>query len=128
MKDFVTEFAKQPCWAIVGVSENPDKFGYKIYKDLKSSGYKVFGVNPKLSQLLGDVVYPSVIKLPCLPDVVNVVVPPASASRVIDDCVTAGVTRIWFQPGSSDAAIVKKANKAGLKVVCEACIMIEKNR
>lgn len=128
MTNLMAEFPKYDCWAVVGVSEDSSKFGHKIYLDLKSAGYEVLGVNPKLSSLNGDTVYPALTNLPKVPDVVNVVVPPKVALSVVDDCVKSGAKRIWFQPGSSSDEVVEKAKKAGLEVVHDACIMIQKKR
>lgn len=32
--------------AVVGATDNPAKYGYVIYRDLKRKGYRVFPVNP----------------------------------------------------------------------------------
>ena len=126
MSNFVGEWPQLRKWAVVGASNDREKFGNKIYRDLKNAGYEAYAVNPKASEVEGDPCYPSVKDIPVKVDVVNMVVPPGAAERVIQDCKEAGLTRIWFQPGSESEDAIQKAKDAGLEVVHDACIMIVK--
>jgi len=126
MSNSVSEFPKYRKWAVVGVSENREKYGNKIYRDLRDAGYTVFAVNPKLSTVEGDPCYASLQDLPEVPDVVDLVVPPAASLQVVEEALAAGIKRIWFQPGSESSAAVDKARAAGMEVVYDACIMIQK--
>jgi predicted CoA-binding protein len=120
------EFPKLRKWAVIGVSEDRSKYGNKIFRDLKEAGYEVYAINPKLTEVEGSVCYPSLKALPVKPEVVNLVVPPAVGEKVVDDCIELGLDRIWFQPGSVSLTAVEKAEKAGMIVVADACIMIQK--
>jgi len=122
----VENFAKLKTWAVVGVSADPEKYGNIIYQDLRASHYTVYGVNPKLTTIEGDPCYASLTALPVKPDVVNVVVPPKAAEAVVDECIKLGLTRIWFQPGAESDEAIAKAEAAGMQVVANACIMLEK--
>lgn len=126
MSNYIAEFPKHRKWAVVGVSEDRTKYGNKIYRDLRKAGYQVYAVNPKLQTVEGDPCYPSVAELPERPDVVDLVVPPAVALNVVDDCLKAEIKRIWFQPGSESEEAITKAQSHGLQVVHDACIMIQK--
>lgn len=120
------DWPKLQPWAVVGVSHDRAKFGNKIYRDLKSAGYTVYGVNPGLQEIEGDPCYPRVTALPEGPAVVNMVVPPDVAAQVVEDCHQAGVTRIWFQPGSESDEAIGKAESYGIHVIANACIMVQK--
>lgn len=126
MSNYAAEFPKYRKWAVVGVSEDREKYGNKIYRDLRNAGYQVFAVNPKLSTVEGDPCYPSVQAIPEVPEVVDLVVPPAASLNVVQDCLNAGAKRIWFQPGSESEEAIAKAEAGGLEVVHDACIMIQK--
>ncbi len=120
------EFPKMKRWAVVGVSTDREKYGNKIYLDLRNAGYEVYAVNPKLDEVEGDRCYPSLDDVPVTPDVVDVVVPPAVAEKVVEDCLAKGVKNIWFQPGSESDEAIAKAEQGGMTVVSNACIMIQK--
>jgi len=127
-QDLTAEFPRQRRWAVVGVSESREKYGNKIYRDLKEAGYEVYGVNPKLETIEGDRCYASLADLPTKPDVVNVVVPPQAGVAVVNDCLKLGLKRIWFQPGAESEEAVLLAQKNGMDVVHDACIMIQKQQ
>ncbi len=122
----IADWPKLQPWAVVGVSEDREKYGNIIYRDLRNAGYKVYGVNPKLDTIEGDKCYHSLKELPEVPAVVDMVVPPHVAMGVIEDCKALGVQRIWFQPGSESDEAIAKAESYGMQVVANACIMIQK--
>lgn len=57
--------------AVVGVSENTEKYGFKIFKDLIENGYKVKGINPKDGKILGKKIYKNLKELEIVPDLTN---------------------------------------------------------
>ncbi|MBK8190470.1 MAG: CoA-binding protein [Vampirovibrionales bacterium] len=116
------------CWAVIGVSADREKYGNKVYRELREAGYRVYGVNPKLDDIEGDRCFHKLADLPEIPDVVNVVVPPSVAEGIVDDCIERGIARMWFQPGSESPAALEKARAAGVIVVSDACIMLQKQR
>ena len=126
MLDNLQSFAKLKVWAVVGVSADREKYGNIIYRDLRDANYTVYGINPKLTEIEGDPCYASLDVLPVKPDVVNVVVPPHVAESVVDHCIALSISRIWFQPGAESDAALAKAEAAGMEVVANACIMLEK--
>ncbi|MEM1867610.1 MAG: CoA-binding protein, partial [Thermosphaera sp.] len=115
-------------FAVVGARRDPQKYGYQVYRDLKSAGYKVYPVNPNAQEVLGDKCYPSLKELPAKPDVVVTVVPPQVTELVVEECKELGVRKIWMQPGSESEKAVEYCEKNNIAVVHGACIMIERKR
>ena len=109
--------------AIIGVSSNKEKYGYKIFKDLKANGYKVYGVNPKIKELDGENIYSKLSEIPLKIDMVIIVVPPEVSEKVVDECSELGIKNIWFQPGSESQSAIEKANKNNIKTTT-ACFMV----
>jgi len=116
--------AKEKLIAIVGVSSDPDKFGYRIFSDLLKNGYGVYGINVRGGRLHGQEIYKSLRELPSKPDLVVTVVPPAVTSFTVDECAALGIGEIWMQPGSESEEAVLKAEKNGIKATSGACIMV----
>lgn len=112
-------------WAIVGVTQDESRFGYKIYKLMKSSGYCVYGVNPKYNEVDGDKVYGSLRDLPESVDCVDVLVNPGIALRLLDEISELGIKNVWFQPGSYDDAVIQRAGELGLNIVYDYCVYAE---
>lgn len=112
-------------WAVVGANDNKDKFGYKIFKFMVEAGeYKVYAVNPGLTEVMGHKCYPGLADLPEKPDVVDVVVPPRVGEQIMRDCAAAGIKYVWLQPGADAPAVAKLGEELGLTVV-KACVMAE---
>ncbi|RSN67756.1 CoA-binding protein [Candidatus Korarchaeum cryptofilum] len=109
--------------AVVGVSRNPEKWGYKLYKFFKGKYRKVYPINPAVEEIDGDKVYPNLRSLPEVPDVVDIVVPPNVAREIVKEAIEVGVRRIWFQPGSEDEEAIKMCKEAGIETVWGACLM-----
>jgi hypothetical protein len=117
---------KDNVFAVVGASNNPSKYGYRIYSDLKSDGYKVYPVNPREESVQGDKAYPDIKSLPEKPDVVDIVTPPGVTEQVVKEAVEQGVGIVWMQPGAQSDAAIKYANDHGLLIVHDSCIMVER--
>lgn len=113
-------------FAVVGASRDPRKYGYQVYKDLKSAGYKVYPVNPNAEEILGDKCYPSLENLPVKPDVVDVVVPPKVTEHTAETCKRLGITKVWMQPGSESEKAIKFCEENGIQIVHSICVMIER--
>jgi predicted CoA-binding protein len=125
MQGDMQTFLQQNNWAVIGVSSNPEKYGTKVYFQLKRAGYKVYAINPKLDQIDGDPCYPTLSSLPILPDAISVVVPPKATEELIDECVKLGIHRIWMQPGSESDAAIQKGDKHGLQLIYNQCVLIQ---
>jgi predicted CoA-binding protein len=57
-----------------------------------------------------------------VPDVVNLVTPPAVSLTMVQECARLGVQYVWMQPGAESDEAVKAAEEAGLKVLHNACV------
>ncbi|MCW4026385.1 MAG: CoA-binding protein [Candidatus Bathyarchaeota archaeon] len=114
--------------AVVGASRDPEKYGHRVYEDLKEAGYAVYPVNPNASEILGDRCYPDLKSLPVKPDVVNVVVPPEVTDEVVKSCKELGITNVWMQPGSESEKAIEYCEANGIDVVYGVCIMVERRK
>ena len=123
MQNLIQKYANEPVWAVVGASNNPRKFGNRIYKTLRTAGYTVYPVNRGEQQVEGDTAYASLLDLPQPPTVVDMVVSPALALEIVQQAKEAGAKAIWFQPGAEDADAIRWARANGMDVI-EDCILV----
>lgn len=124
MADLIKEFMAQKRFAVVGATDNPEKYGHQIFKNLKSRGYEVYPVNPRLKELEGIRCYSSLADIPVKVDVVDFVVPPAVTEGILRECKKLGLSRIWLQPGSESEAAILFCQQNDLKVVHGVCVML----
>ncbi|NMX21264.1 CoA-binding protein [ANME-1 cluster archaeon GoMg4] len=125
--DLITDFLrKENVFAVVGVSENPAKYGHRVYKDLKEAGYVVYPVNPNIDEVLGDRCYPSLSELPEKPDIVDTVVPPRVTEKIVEECKDLGIDKVWMQPGSESEKAIDFCSRNNIKVVHDVCVMVKR--
>jgi predicted CoA-binding protein len=125
-QQLISDFISRRVWAVVGASSDPRKFGYQVFRSLRDAGYVVFPVNPKGGELEGATVYRSLAELPQLPEVIDLVVPPAATEQVVREAHELGLTRVWMQPGAESEASVQYCEAHGMEVVHGACAMVWK--
>ena len=111
--------------AVVGVSANPEKWGYKIYQTLKRTFRKVYAVNPKYAEIGGEKCYPDLKSLPERPDVVVTVVRPEITEEVIRTAKDIGIRRVWMQPGSESREAIEFCERNGIECVHSVCFMMD---
>jgi len=112
--------------ALIGASNNKNKYGNRIYRDLRSKGYHVVPINPKEELIEGDKAYRTIEEIETLPDIANFVVPPPIAMKIAQHITDLGIKHLWFQPGSeSDELEDWLKNTDGIKYLINSCIMVE---
>lgn len=110
--------------AVVGATDNPLKFGGKIYRDLKRKGFRVFAVNLTRDTVDGDPAYATLADLPEAPDIIDVVVPPDVGIGIARQANDLGYKRIWYQPGSESAVIIDYLDAHEFEYLAGPCIMV----
>ena len=112
-------------YAVIGVSKNPQKYGYLVWRTIKNAGKTAYAVNPNATSIEGEPCYPSLAAIPAKVDAVVTVVQPAVTEQVVQDCKRLGLRLLWMQIGSESEASIADAEKAGINLVAGGpCIMV----
>ncbi len=115
-------------YAIVGASNNTEKYGHRVLKDLKLTGYKVIPFNLHEKEILGLKVYKTLSESPKKIDVVNFVVPPQITLEILKEVKELGIKKVWMQPGSENEEAIKYCEDNEMQVIANQCIMIQRER
>ena len=121
MNNIKETMLEKKTWAVIGVTPNKEKFGYKIWKILLDHNYDVYAINPKYDEIYGVKCYHSLTELPVKPDVVDFVVPPAITIKAVEEANRLGIKYLWFQPGTWNDSVLEKANSLDV-VHIEDCV------
>jgi len=119
-------FNKGNVFAIVGVSSNEKKFGFKIFKALVDKDFKVYAINPKEKEIYGRKVYSGLEELKkegIEVDVIDFVVP-ANVTLEILETLDAN-SKVWFQPRTFDERCLKVCKKNKIRYVKDFCLLKE---
>ncbi len=127
-ENLISDFVGRRVWAVVGASEDPAKYGHRVFRSLHQAGYTVYPVNPRGGALEGVSMAPTLASLPEMPDVVNLVVPPRITEQIVREAHELGLKRIWMQPGAESGEAIAYCQEHDMQVVYDACAMVHRRR
>ena len=120
---------KDYTYAIIGASNNTEKYGHKVLNDLKNSGYKVIPINPKGEKILGLKTYKTLEEANEEQkniDVVIFVVPPRITEDILNSVKKINIKKVWLQPGSESKEAIEFCKENNIECVHDMCIMIRR--
>ncbi len=121
----IDTFLAAPAFAVVGASDDPEKYGHRCYVCYLQHGRKAYPVNPNATTVLGNPAFKSLKELPEPVEAVSIITPPKVTERVVDDAIASGVKHIWMQPGAESPSAIEKAERAGINVISGgACLLV----
>lgn len=125
----IREFLASDSFAVVGASEDPRKFGNRVFVAYLRHGRTAIPINPNAATVLGHPAYPDLRSLPHPVPAVSIITPPAVTERVVEDAIAAGARYVWMQPGAESPKAIARAREAGLTVIAGgACLLVEIGR
>jgi predicted CoA-binding protein len=122
--------------AVVGMSDKPWRASHNIGRYLAANGYRVFPVNPALSEVLALKCYPDLDAAQTAAreqtgsgiDLVDVFRASEFVPAIVDDVIRLGIPYLWLQDGVIHEESVVRARAAGVKSVQDDCIFREHSR
>jgi len=120
--------------AVVGLSDNPQRPSYEVAATLLDFGYRIIPVNPALAVWEGIRAVPDLDHLTGVlgpgeqVDIVNVFRQPRHIAAIVDDCLRLQLPTLWLQLGVIDEAAAQRAREAGMAVVMDRCLKVERMR
>lgn len=129
----VQDFLAQKTIAVVGVSDKRETGCNANYLKFKSTGYRVYPVNPHIQEFKGDRCYPDLKSLPEKPDAVFILANPRVTDQIVRECVDLGVKHVWMhcmmgtKPGAAagmtsvSSEAVELCRQNGIAVIPGSC-------
>lgn len=125
MLETIQDFLAQKRIAVVGVSRNSKDFNSMLFRDLRKGGYDVVPVNPHVTEVDGLRCFDRVQAISPPVDGVLIMTPRNVTDTIAQDCVEAGVRRVWMYqaagPGAVSQSAVELCEKNGVSVVAGGC-------
>jgi predicted CoA-binding protein len=121
----VATFLQGKHMAVAGVSRNPNQAANAVFRKLRGSGYEVFPINPKTSEVEGVRCYPDLAAVPGPLDGVVIATAPGISVQVVRQCKDRGVHRVWFHRsfgnGSVSDEAVRECDAHGIDCIVGGC-------
>jgi predicted CoA-binding protein len=120
----IEEFFAQKNLALAGVSRSGNKFGNSALAELKMKGFRVFVIHPEAREIAGEPCYAGLADLPEPVGGLALVVPPAETVKLVKEAHSAGIRRVWMQPGAECASAVQFCKDHDMTAITGECIMM----
>jgi len=108
-------------FAVVGVSQDPSKYGYELFETLTRHGHRVLPINPKYAAIDGVTCYASLPDLPHNPDVVVTAAPASASAKIAEACAVLGISIFWMPPGTETDAALEICKQNNVTAIHEFC-------
>ncbi len=108
---------------VVGMSPKPERPSHYVAMYLEEHGYNIIPVNPGHNEIAGMKSYPSLLDIPQTIDVVDVFRRSEYVLPIAESAVTVGAKALWLQDGVINEDGAALAEKAGLLVVMNDCML-----
>jgi len=120
--------------AVIGASRTPGKVGYDIVGNLLEAGFqgKVYPINPKADEVLGQKCYPSLSEVPGEVELAVIAIPARFVPAVIDECAQKGTRAVivisaGFKESGEEGAELERQLKArcaehGIRCIGPNCL------
>ncbi|HSW89642.1 MAG TPA: CoA-binding protein [Patescibacteria group bacterium] len=114
--------------AVVGLSDKPDRPSHEVGLYLIDHGFTVIPVNPNISDFHGQHSYTSLADIPSDVhiDIVDIFRKSEDVPEIIDQVLALHwMPIIWMQEGVVSTQAKETAEKNGLQVIMDSCMMKE---
>jgi predicted CoA-binding protein len=108
-------------YALIGASQDTEKYSYELLVTMIEHGYTVYPINPRYEKIENRPCYASLAHLPEKPEVVIVTLAPRNTEVALNQVAEQNIRTVWLTPGSSSQAALEMAQGFGLEVIHDAC-------
>jgi uncharacterized protein len=125
--EFKSLLEKYKKFAVYGLSPDAAKASHYVPEYMRTHGWEIVGTYPKSHSAGGFKIYPSLKEVPAeYRKFIDVFRSSDRIDEVVDEILkVGGVEVMWLQLGISNPAAETRAEKAGIKVVSNRCLIIE---
>ena len=111
--------------AVVGASENRNKYGNKVLRSYMQNNLPVYPIHPTAKKVEGLTAYPDLHSLPVTVHGISIITPPAITEQVVQAAAALGIKHIWMQPGAESQAAIDFATSNAINLIeGDACLLV----
>lgn len=111
--------------AIVGLSSKSERASNGVARYLIEQGFEIIPVNPVEDEILGLKSYPDLKSIGQKVDMVDVFRKGEATPPIVEEAISIGARYIWLQEGVISLDSYDLAEKAGIPIVMDRCILKE---
>ncbi|MCE2928350.1 MAG: CoA-binding protein [Candidatus Caenarcaniphilales bacterium] len=109
---------------VLGASDKAERYSYQAVELLKSKGYTVIPIHPKLKEILGITVLPDLGSIKDTDiDTLSVYINPELSKPLFEEILAIKPRRVIFNPNTENPELAQKLKASGIEVL-EACTLV----
>lgn len=108
-------------FAVIGVSQDPSKYGHELFETLTEHGHQVMPINPKYQTIDGYPCYPTLADLPQIPDVVVTAIPASVSAQIAETCAKLKIPNFWMPPSTESDEVLEICRKNNINAIHGFC-------
>jgi len=111
--------------AIIGATNNQERFGFKIYNVLKKRypNLNIIPINPKCDFIEDIACLDSIDEITEAIDTVVLIVNPKIGFEIVNHAFNLGVKKFWFQPGAESEKLRTFCEEHNLLFSMDMCLL-----
>ena len=122
IREILTNFKKI---AVIGLSPDTSKASNSVTQYMIEQGYDIVGVRPGATTILERPCFENIADVPKPLEIVNVFRDSKHIPEIVDTIIPLKPKVLWLQEGVTNKEAEEKAQKAGICVVSDKCILKE---
>jgi hypothetical protein len=114
--------------AVIGIKMESFQPAFYVPDYMKRAGFEIIPVPvyyPEATEIMGEKVYRNLVDIPKEIDLVNVFRRSGDVAKHTEDILAKKPKAAWMQSGIRNDAVAETLAKEGIKVVQDACLMVE---
>lgn len=108
--------------AVLGASDNPERYSYMAHQMLEENGHSVELVSPRYDNIEGKKVHKDLSTLTNI-DTLTMYVNPDISTKMKEQIFKLNPKRVIFNPGTENPALEKELTDKGIQIE-EACTLV----
>jgi len=121
----ISAFLAGESFAVVGASQDRQKYGNKVLRSYLQAGRRVYAINPNADEIEGQPCFPDLASLPERVHGASIITPPKVTEAIVEQAAAAGIRHLWMQPGSESPTAIQRAAELGLTLIHSGpCVLV----
>lgn len=120
----ISDFLANDPIAAVGVSRNPKKFGYTVFKELRKKGLNLIPIHPNTEEIDGVKTVSSVLDLSENIQALYITTGKENTLEIVKQAKEKGIPHIWIQQTADTPEALAVFDGSDVNLIYKQCILM----